>query len=89
MEYAYARLCNCYEFIRKLLEKRKGPRVHFLGPVYFQLYFTLLQPDIIYDIILFRKDGYRRGISLKRRAELLSYQIKLIQEVLKDHGYAK
>ena len=38
---------------------------------------------------VFRKDGYRRGISLKRRAELLFYQIRLLQEVLKDHGYTK
>ena len=38
---------------------------------------------------IFRKDGYRRSVSLKRRAELLSYQIKLLQEVLKDHGYSK
>lgn len=38
---------------------------------------------------IFRKDGYPRSISLKRRPELLNYQIKLIQEVLKDHGYTK
>ena len=38
---------------------------------------------------IFRKDGYRRSVSLKRRAELLNYQIKLLQEVLKDHGYTK
>jgi len=38
---------------------------------------------------VFRKDGYRRSISLKRRSELLNYQIKLLQEVLKDHGYTK
>jgi hypothetical protein len=38
---------------------------------------------------IFRKDGYKRGISLKRRAELLNYQIKLMQEVLKDYGYTK
>lgn len=38
---------------------------------------------------IFRKDGYHRSVSLKRRSELLNYQIKLIQEVLKDHGYAK
>ncbi len=38
---------------------------------------------------IFRKDGYRRSVSLKRRPELLNYQIKLIQEVLKDHGYTK
>jgi hypothetical protein len=38
---------------------------------------------------VFRKDGYHRSVSLKRRTELLHYQIKLIQEVLKDHGYTK
>jgi predicted RNA binding protein YcfA (HicA-like mRNA interferase family) len=38
---------------------------------------------------VFLKDGYNRTVSLKRRSELLNYQIKLMQEVLKDHGYAK
>lgn len=38
---------------------------------------------------IFRKVGYQRSISLKRRPELLQYQVKLIQEVLKDHGYTK
>jgi predicted RNA binding protein YcfA (HicA-like mRNA interferase family) len=38
---------------------------------------------------IFRKKGYPTNVSLKRRAELLSYQIKLLQEVLKDHGYQK
>ena len=38
---------------------------------------------------VFRKDGYHRTVSLKKRAELLGYQIKLMQEVLKDHGYTK
>ena len=38
---------------------------------------------------IFRKKGYSTNVSLKRRAELLSYQIKLLQEVLEDHGYKK
>lgn len=38
---------------------------------------------------IFRKDGYQRSISLKKRTELLNYQVKIIQEVLKDHDYVK
>ena len=38
---------------------------------------------------IFRKEGYHRSVSLKRRAELLTYQVKMLREVLKDHGYAK
>lgn len=36
---------------------------------------------------IFRKKRYHRTVTLKRRSELLQYQIKLIQEVLKDHGF--
>ena len=35
----------------------------------------------------FRKDGFIRNVSLKRRSELLPYQIEMLKEVLKDHGY--
>ena len=38
---------------------------------------------------IFRKNGYKRSISLKKRTELLNYQIKIMQEVLKDHNYVK
>lgn len=38
---------------------------------------------------IFRKKGYSTNISLKKRAELLSYQIKILQEILQDHGYKK
>lgn len=38
---------------------------------------------------IFRKKGYEVNVSLKRRSELLSYQVKIIQEVLEDHGYTK
>lgn len=36
---------------------------------------------------IFRKKGYEKNVSLKRRSELLPYQIGDLQEVLKDHGY--
>ena len=36
---------------------------------------------------VFRKKGYEKNITLKRRSQLLAYQIKMIQEVLEDHGY--
>ena len=35
---------------------------------------------------VFRKKGYKH-ITLKRRPQLLSYQISDLQEALKDHGY--
>lgn len=36
---------------------------------------------------IFRKKGYLRNISIKRRSQLLPYQIREIKEVLRDHGY--
>lgn len=36
---------------------------------------------------VFRKNGYGKNISLKRRSELLAYQLEDLKEVLKDHGY--
>lgn len=36
---------------------------------------------------VFAKPDYARNVSIKVRTQLLPYQIRLIQEVLKDHGY--
>lgn len=36
---------------------------------------------------VFRKKGHLLNVSLKIRSELKSYQIKLLQEVLEQHGY--
>ena len=36
---------------------------------------------------VFRKFGTPYNISLKKRPELLAYQIKMLQEVLLNHGY--
>lgn len=65
-----------------------GKRVSYKDAekILFKLHFEL---SISGSHHIFRKDGYRRSVSLKRRPELLNYQIKLIQEVLKDHGYTK
>lgn len=38
---------------------------------------------------IFRKKGCIYNVSLKKRTELLGYQIKMLQEVLEDHGYTK
>lgn len=35
----------------------------------------------------FRKPQYHRTLSIKKRSQLLSYQIDDLKEVLKDHGY--
>ena len=36
---------------------------------------------------VFRKVGTHYNVSLKKRPELLAYQIKMLQEVLLNHGY--
>ena len=36
---------------------------------------------------IFRKKGYAKNISLKRRSQLHPYQLKELKEVLLDHGY--
>ncbi len=36
---------------------------------------------------IFRKNEYQKNVSIKRRSELLPYQIEDLKEVLKDHGY--
>jgi hypothetical protein len=36
---------------------------------------------------IFRRDGYPRNIAIKRRSQLLPYQIRELKEVLRDHGY--
>ena len=38
---------------------------------------------------VFRRKGYSKNISIKKRPQLLPYQLKNLKEVLKDHGYAK
>ncbi len=36
---------------------------------------------------VFRKPGYARTVSLKKRSRLHAYQVRLLVEVLNDHGY--
>ncbi|MCB1114097.1 MAG: hypothetical protein KDK62_05010 [Chlamydiia bacterium] len=36
---------------------------------------------------VFGKKNYPKNVSLKIRKELLPYQVKMLQEVLKSHGY--
>ena len=36
---------------------------------------------------VFRKKGCGKNVSIKKRAELLPYQVREIKEVLRDHGY--
>ncbi len=38
---------------------------------------------------VFRRKGYGKNISIKKRPELFPYQLKDLKEVLKDHGYPK
>lgn len=36
---------------------------------------------------IFRKPQYHRTISIKKRSQLLKYQVDDLKEVLKEHGY--
>lgn len=36
---------------------------------------------------IFRKKGYLNNVSLKRRSQLLPYQVNELKEVLRNHGY--
>jgi hypothetical protein len=36
---------------------------------------------------VFRKKGYARNVSIKFRPQLLPYQLRDLNEVLRDHGY--
>ena len=36
---------------------------------------------------VFFKDNYLKNVSIKRRSQLLAYQIRELKEVLRDHGY--
>jgi hypothetical protein len=36
---------------------------------------------------IFRKKGFPLNISLKRRSQLLPYQLRELKEVLRSHGY--
>ncbi|MBA3954153.1 type II toxin-antitoxin system HicA family toxin [Candidatus Dependentiae bacterium] len=38
---------------------------------------------------IFRKRNYSKTVSLKRRPQLLAYQIKDLKQVLLDHNYEK
>ncbi|CDK30814.1 type II toxin-antitoxin system HicA family toxin [Candidatus Babela massiliensis] len=38
---------------------------------------------------IFIKPHYLRAVSIKKRKELLAYQIKDLRQVLLDHGYEK
>jgi predicted RNA binding protein YcfA (HicA-like mRNA interferase family) len=43
--------------------------------------------DITGSHHIFRKDGYQKNISIKRRSQLKPYQVEMLKEILKDHGY--
>jgi|GEM_PF-1373099 len=51
--------------------------------VLYKLGFKVRSPGSSHFI--FWKDGYEKNISLKKRSQLLPYQIKMLEEVVKDH----
>lgn len=52
-----------------------------------------LLKNLGFDVIVcgshhvFRKKGYAKNVSIKKRPQLLPYQLRDIKEVLRDHGY--
>ncbi len=36
---------------------------------------------------VFSKDNYIKNVSIKKRSQLLSYQVNDLKEVLREHGY--
>ncbi len=36
---------------------------------------------------IFRKNGYIKNVSIKRRSQLLPYQMRDLKEILRDHEY--
>jgi len=48
--------------------------------------FTL---EIMSSHHVFRKNGCTKNISIKKRSQLQSYQIKILREILNNHGYQK
>ena len=49
----------------------------------FRLGFKARSPGSSHSI--FWKEGYERNVSIKKRSELLPYQMRMLEEVLKDH----
>lgn len=73
--------------LQKLIEKILDDRdisYHDAETILLKLGFDL---DIRGSHHIFRKNGYPRNISMKRRSHLLPYQIRELKEVLRDHGY--
>ena len=53
------------------------------------LLFLGFQLEVSSSHHIFRKMGYNKNISIKKRPILLHYQIKVLREVLLNHGYEK
>lgn len=53
------------------------------------LFYLGFDLDITGSHHIFRKPNYARTISLKRRSQLLPYQVKDLKQVLMDHNYEK
>lgn len=71
------------KLIRKILEGRAvsyKEAEHLLIELGFEL-------EIYGSHHVFRKPGYPRNVSIKRRKQLLPYQLRDIKEVLRDHEY--
>ncbi len=63
------------------------------GVTYAEAERVLLYLDFSLDISgshhIFRKKNYHTTISLKKRKELLPYQVKALKQVLEDHNHEK
>lgn len=72
------------KLIEKILQKNKNVSYEDAEKILLKLGFSM---EIKGSHHTFRKDKFIKNISLKRRSQLLPYQIEMLKEVLKDHGY--
>lgn len=71
------------KLIKKILENRTVTYSE-AEKVLFKLGYAL---EVCSSHHVFRKKGYLKNISIKKRKQLLPYQLRDLKEVLREHGY--
>lgn len=75
--------------IEKLIQKIFDGRQISYDDAERVLLFLGFELDICSSHHIFRKKGYQKNISIKKRSQLKKYQIKDVQEALINHDYEK
>lgn len=73
--------------LKKLIEKVLSGRALSYEEAEGLLLKLGFQVDVRGSHHVFRKKGYAKTVSIKRRAQLLAYQVADLREVLRDHGH--